>query len=78
MQEIAGTLDNSLQQTHSIATLVPKGPAISVLNPGGIVGYNIQYGLLGEPRSFDITGVPQLTFDVTVGDERTQATYPLL
>lgn len=64
-------------QTHSVATLVPNGPAVCVTNPGNIIGYNVQYKLLGEQKTFDISGVPVLTFTATIGDARLPATYPL-
>lgn len=57
-----------MNPTHSVCTLTPRGPAVSVINPGGIVGFNVQYGLMGEPRSFDISHIPLLTFNVTVGE----------
>lgn len=52
--------------SHIIAKLVPKGPAVAVMNPGNIIGYNISYALMGAPDSIDITGIPVLTFDTTV------------
>jgi hypothetical protein len=66
-----------MQQTHSVATLVPFGPANVVINPGNITGYNVQYKLLGPAKTFEISNIPLLTFGATIGDDRQAAIFPL-
>ena len=66
-----------MQSTHSIATLVPNGPANVVTNPGNIVGYNVQYKLMGPAKTFEISNIPVLTFGATLGDSRAPASFPL-
>jgi hypothetical protein len=48
------------------------------MNGGGIVGYNVSYKLLGDGNdSIDITGIPSLSFEVTLEGSATPVQYPL-
>lgn len=48
--------------------MVPSGPPTVVINPGNVIGYNISYCLLNQPAAVDISNIPTITFDITIGD----------
>jgi hypothetical protein len=45
--ELMGGMDETGAQNHVIGVLVPNGAPTAVSNPGGIIGYNLSYKLLG-------------------------------
>lgn len=63
--------------THTIAILIPSGPAVPVYNNGGVIGFNVAYKLIEQPSPIDISNLPQLTFNVATGKDSTPAVYPL-
>lgn len=54
-----------------VGYMVPKSPAIPVLNDGGIIGWNVCYQLADFAPTFDITGLPSLTFDIGTKSDKT-------
>lgn len=74
---MGGYLDLNGNATHVVAVLIPDGPATPVYNGGGVIGYNVSYKLIDQANPFDISNLPQLTFNVATGKTRTPASYPI-
>lgn len=70
-------MDETSTQNHVIAVMVPSGSPTAVSNPGGIIGYNLSYKLLGESFVYDISGLPTLTFNLGLGQDLTHPAYPI-
>lgn len=62
--ELGGYFDANKMATHIVADSCPMN-VTSVTNPGGIIGYNVNYKINVSPI-WDITGVTTLTFKIKV------------
>lgn len=67
LNEATPSKDQSGNITHILGVMVPAGPPTVVVNPGNVIGYNISYCLLTVPSAIEITGLPTLTFDISIG-----------
>lgn len=54
-----------------------NGPPIPVYNSGGVIGYSILYTLVDKTITFDVTGIPSLTFDLALNHTGPSIAYPL-
>jgi hypothetical protein len=63
--------------SHCLAIMTPKGPPTTVVNGGGVIGYNIGYSLVGAIPPVEITSIPLLTFDISVENNGAPVEYPL-
>jgi len=75
-QELFG-INTSDGQTHIIGVLVPLGCAVPVFNAGGIIGYNMTYGLQKDDHQWDVTSINMLTFDISARITGESIAYPL-
>ena len=75
--QIQGFNNENNQSTHIIAVLAPLGAAVPVYNAGGIIGYNMTYGMVQGEIQYDITNVNDLTFDIAISPNGPALAYPL-
>lgn len=54
-----------------------EGAPVPVYNQGGVIGYNVLYTVENSSIAWDITGIPVLTFDISIVSVGTPLTYPL-
>jgi len=71
LQELGGFYDNNKNNTHVICYSSPVNMS-TVLNPGGIIGYNVLYKAPAANPIWEITGLTTLTFKIKVGGDYQQ------
>jgi hypothetical protein len=64
--------------THGVigCFIIDTAP-VPIYNVGGFTGYSVSYKLMDTQMQHDITGVPNLTFDLATSPSGAPLTYPL-
>jgi hypothetical protein len=65
---MSGYLDAQKNPTHVISLSTPQTIS-TVLNAGGIIGYNVIYRTSHANPIWDITGLTTLSFKIKVGND---------
>ena len=76
--ELGGMSDENSENHGIVGIMTPNGAPQAVINEGGIIGWNVAYKLAEPTPNYDVSTIPNLTFDIGLKPDKTdQISYPM-